>query len=90
MHRGILRPTKGEIRTAGRLAALLELGAGFHHELTGRENVYLNASILGLSKKEVDDRFDEIVDFAELEPFIDNQVKNYSSGCSSVSVLPLR
>ncbi|MCB0974721.1 MAG: ABC transporter ATP-binding protein [Actinobacteria bacterium] len=77
---GILRPTKGEIRTAGRLAALLELGAGFHHELTGRENVYLNASILGLGKKEVDERFDEIVDFAELEPFIDNQVKNYSSG----------
>jgi ABC-2 type transport system ATP-binding protein len=77
---GILRPTDGEIRTRGRLASLLELGAGFHPDLTGRENVYLNASILGLSKRDIDDRFDDIVGFAELEQFIDQQVKHYSSG----------
>jgi ABC-2 type transport system ATP-binding protein len=77
---GILRPTAGRVSTRGRIAALLELGAGFHPELTGRENVYLNASILGLSKKETDRRFDDIVGFAELAPFIDNQVKHYSSG----------
>jgi ABC-2 type transport system ATP-binding protein len=77
---GILRPTEGRVVTRGRIAALLELGAGFHPELTGRENVYLNASILGLSKKETDRHFDEIVGFAELEEFIDNQVKFYSSG----------
>jgi ABC-type polysaccharide/polyol phosphate transport system ATPase subunit len=77
---GILQPTKGEIRTRGRVASLLELGAGFHHELTGRENVYLNASILGLSRADIDTRFDEIVGFAELERFIDNPVKTYSSG----------
>src|SRR5207302_7544523 len=68
---GILRPTMGEIRTVGRLAALLELGAGFHPELTGRENVFLNASLLGLSRREVERKFDEIVAFAELEQFID-------------------
>jgi ABC-type polysaccharide/polyol phosphate transport system ATPase subunit len=77
---GILRPTDGQVVTRGRIAALLELGAGFHPELTGRENVYLNASILGLSKKETDRHFDAIVAFAELEDFIDNQVKHYSSG----------
>jgi ABC-2 type transport system ATP-binding protein len=77
---GILRPTAGEVETRGRIAALLELGAGFHPELTGRENVYLNASILGLSKRETDRHLDEIVGFAELEDFIDNQVKTYSSG----------
>src|ERR671919_2459031 len=77
---GILRPTGGRVTTRGRIAALLELGAGFHPELTGRENVYLNASILGLSKRDTDRRFDDIVGFAELEPFIDNQVKHYSSG----------
>jgi ABC-2 type transport system ATP-binding protein len=77
---GILRPTSGTVSTRGRIAALLELGAGFHPELTGRENVYLNASILGLSKKETDRYFDDIVGFAELEDFIDNQVKYYSSG----------
>ena len=77
---GILRPTTGEIRRRGRLASLLELGAGFHPDLTGRENVYLNASILGLSKKDIDLRFDDIVGFAELERFIDQQVKHYSSG----------
>jgi len=77
---GILRPTSGEIRRRGRLASLLELGAGFHPELTGRENVYLNASILGLSRRDIDARFDDIVGFAEMERFIDEQVKHYSSG----------
>jgi ABC-type polysaccharide/polyol phosphate transport system ATPase subunit len=77
---GILRPTSGEIRRRGRLASLLELGAGFHPDLTGRENVYLNGSILGLSKRDIDARFDDIVAFAELEKFIDGPVKHYSSG----------
>jgi ABC-2 type transport system ATP-binding protein len=77
---GILQPTKGKIVVRGALAALLELGAGFQPELSGRENIYLNASLLGLSTKEVESRFDEIVAFAELENFIDNQVKYYSSG----------
>src|SRR5947207_352905 len=77
---GILRPTEGQVVTRGRIAALLELGAGFHPELTGRENVFLNASILGLTRKETEAKFDEIVAFAELEDFIDNQVKFYSSG----------
>ncbi len=77
---GILRPTSGRIRQRGRLAALLELGAGFHPELTGRENVYLNASFLGLSRRETDRAYQEIVAFAEIEDFIDNQVKFYSSG----------
>ena len=77
---GILRPTEGRVVTRGRIAALLELGAGFHPELTGRDNVYLNASILGLSRRQTDDVFDAIVDFAELEEFIDYPVKFYSSG----------
>jgi ABC-2 type transport system ATP-binding protein len=77
---GILQPTEGEIRIHGRVAALLELGAGFNHELTGRENIFLNASILGLSKKETERVFDEIVAFSELEKFIDMQVRHYSSG----------
>jgi ABC-2 type transport system ATP-binding protein len=77
---GTLRPTSGTIRLRGRVAALLELGAGFHPELSGRENVYLNGSILGFSHAEIDRIFDQIVDFAEIGPFIDNQVKHYSSG----------
>jgi ABC-2 type transport system ATP-binding protein len=77
---GILRPTSGTVAVNGRIASLLELGAGFNGELSGRDNVYLNASLLGLSRKEVDRHFDDIVAFSELEPFIDNQVKNYSSG----------
>jgi len=77
---GTLRPTSGTIRTRGRIAALLELGSGFHPDLTGRENVYLNGSILGFSAKEIDGIFDEIVDFAEIPEFIDLQVKHYSSG----------
>ncbi|MCL5291887.1 MAG: ABC transporter ATP-binding protein [Actinobacteria bacterium] len=76
----ILAPTKGSIRVNGRVSALLEVGAGFHPELTGRENVYLNGTILGLSRKEITKRFDEIVHFAELEQFIDMPVRNYSSG----------
>ena len=77
---GILQPTAGSVRTVGRMAALLELGAGFHPELSGRENVYLNGSILGLKKVEVERVFDDIVSFAELEAFIDMPVKHYSSG----------
>ena len=77
---GILQPTAGSVRTVGRMAALLELGAGFHPELSGRENVYLNGSILGLKRVEVDRVFDDIVAFAELEQFIDTPVKHYSSG----------
>jgi ABC-type polysaccharide/polyol phosphate transport system ATPase subunit len=76
----ILRPEKGRIETRGKISALLELGAGFHPELTGRENIFLNGSILGLSKKQLNQRFDEIVEFAGLEQFIDTPVKNYSSG----------
>ena len=77
---GILNPTEGEVRVRGRIASLLELGAGFHPELSGRENVFLNGSILGLSKRDIASRFDDIVGFAELEDFIDEQVKHYSSG----------
>jgi ABC-2 type transport system ATP-binding protein len=77
---GIIQPTEGRIEVRGRLAALLELGAGFHPDLTGRDNVFLNASLLGLPRREIERRFDEIVDFAELSQFIDNQVKYYSSG----------
>jgi ABC-2 type transport system ATP-binding protein len=76
----ILVPESGTIMTRGKVAALLELGSGFHPELSGRENVYLNGSILGLSKQQLDARFDEIVDFAGVEQFIDQPVKNYSSG----------
>jgi ABC-2 type transport system ATP-binding protein len=76
----ILRPDGGRIETRGKVSALLELGAGFHPELSGRENVYLNGAILGLTKKQIDARFDEIVDFSGIEPFIDSPVKNYSSG----------
>jgi ABC-2 type transport system ATP-binding protein len=77
---GILQPTSGTVERRGRLAALLELGAGFHPDLTGRENVYLNASILGLSRSQTDRYFDAIVEFSGIERFIDTQVKFYSSG----------
>ncbi|MHB8682322.1 MAG: ABC transporter ATP-binding protein [Acidimicrobiales bacterium] len=77
---GILQPSDGKVIVRGHLAALLELGAGFQPELSGRDNIYLNASLLGLSTRDVERRFDEIVAFAELEQFIDNQVKFYSSG----------
>ena len=77
---GIYRPDKGQIAVNGTIAALLELGSGFHPELSGRENIYLNAAILGLSKKDAKRQFDSIVEFAGLERFIDTAVKNYSSG----------
>ena len=77
---GTLNPTKGHIETNGRVAALLELGSGFNPEFTGRENVYMNASILGLSKDEINHRFDKIIDFANMHDFIDQPVKTYSSG----------
>ncbi|MEI8262606.1 MAG: ABC transporter ATP-binding protein [Actinomycetes bacterium] len=77
---GVLQPTMGQVVVQGKLAALLELGAGFQPELSGRDNIYLNGSMLGLGKKEIDDVFDDIVKFSELEQFIDNQVKFYSSG----------
>ncbi|WP_367947816.1 ABC transporter ATP-binding protein [Rathayibacter sp. VKM Ac-2858] len=77
---GIVQPTTGTVERRGRLAALLELGAGFHPDLTGRENVYLNGAILGLSRAELDGKFDAIVEFSEIAEFIDTQVKFYSSG----------
>ena len=77
---GILRPDRGSITVDGKMSALLELGAGFHPELTGRENVFLNGSILGMSTREMRERFDDIVDFSGLARFIDQPVKNYSSG----------
>jgi homopolymeric O-antigen transport system ATP-binding protein len=77
---GVLQPTSGEVAVRGKLAGLLELGAGFQQDLTGRENIYLNGSLLGMSKREVDKVFDAIVDFSELEEFIDGPVKFYSSG----------
>jgi ABC-type polysaccharide/polyol phosphate transport system ATPase subunit len=76
----ILYPNRGSITVSGRLCALLELGAGFHPELSGRENVFLNGAILGMSKKDIEKRFDEIVEFAGIETFIDSPVKNYSNG----------
>ncbi len=76
----VTRPTLGKVSINGRIAALIEVGAGFHPELTGRENVFLNASILGMKKVEIEMRFDSIVGFAELEDFIDTPVKHYSSG----------
>ncbi len=76
----ILQPTSGEVIVNGSMSALLELGAGFHPDLTGRENVYINAAILGMRKKEVDKKMDKIIEFSELAKFIDTPVKNYSSG----------
>lgn len=77
---GVMRPDRGTVRTRGRVAGLIEVGAGFHPDLTGRENVYLNGAILGMSEREIDDAFDAIVDFSEIEQFIDTEVKFYSSG----------
>src|SRR3989441_740365 len=76
----ITYPTEGNIKVKGRVASLLEVGTGFHEELTGRENVYLNGSILGMRKRQVDERFDAIVAFSGVEQFIDTQIKRYSSG----------
>ncbi|MBI5847486.1 MAG: ABC transporter ATP-binding protein [Nitrospirae bacterium] len=76
----VISPTKGQVKIKGRVASLLEVGTGFHPELTGRENIYLNGAILGMTKKEIDNKFDEIIAFAEVEKFIDTPVKRYSSG----------
>jgi ABC-type polysaccharide/polyol phosphate transport system ATPase subunit len=77
---GITKPTEGTVTVDGRISALIELGAGFHPEISGRENVYINGIMLGLTKRDIQDRFDAIVDFAELREFIDAPVKTYSSG----------
>ena len=77
---GITKPTSGTVRVDGRISALIELGAGFHPEISGRENVFINGMMLGLSKRDIEKRFDDIVDFAELRDFIDAPVKTYSSG----------
>jgi len=77
---GILYPDSGTIETKGKIACLIELGAGFHPDMTGRENVYINASIFGISKKVVDERFDDILEFSGIGEFIDERVRNYSSG----------
>ena len=76
----ITEPTEGEVRIRGKVASLLEVGTGFHPELTGRENVYINGAILGMTRKEVDTKFDEIIDFAGVADFIDTPIKRYSSG----------
>ena len=76
----IIYPNKGKITTYGKLTSLLELGAGFHPDFSGRENIYFNASIFGLTQKEIDDRIDKIIDFSELGSYIDNPVRTYSSG----------
>jgi ABC-2 type transport system ATP-binding protein len=77
---GILSPDKGSVSCNGRMAALLELGAGFHPDLSGRENIYLNGAILGMTRSEIDRKLEEIIDFSGLEKFVDTPVKNYSSG----------
>lgn len=77
---GVLEPDAGRVLTRGRVAGLIEVGAGFHPDLSGRENVYLNAAILGMNKSEIDERFDRIVEFSEIGEFIDQEVKHYSSG----------
>ncbi len=77
---GVMQPDAGTVLTRGRVAGLIEVGAGFHPELSGRENVFLNAAILGMKRKEIEARYDEIVAFSEIEQFIDQEVKHYSSG----------
>ena len=76
----IIFPNKGTIETKGKLTSLLELGAGFHPDFSGRENIYFNSSIFGLTKKEIDERLEQIIEFSELKDFIDNPVRTYSSG----------
>ena len=77
---GVMRPDAGTVGVRGRVAGLIEVGAGFHHDLPGRDNVYLNGAILGMTKEEIDDRFDDILEFSEIGEFIDTEVKFYSSG----------
>lgn len=77
---GVMIPDSGTVRTRGRVAGLIEVGAGFHHDLSGRDNVYLNGAILGMTEAQINERFDSIVDFAEIGQFIDTEVKFYSSG----------
>lgn len=76
----IIYPNSGEVKTIGKLTSLLELGAGFHPDFTGRENIYFNAAIFGLSKDEIDERIDDIIEFSELGDFIDSPIRTYSSG----------
>ena len=80
MLNGLTKPDRGRIELRGRTGALIALGAGFNPILTGRENIYINGAVLGLTRKEIDDKFDEIVDFAEIHPFVDTPVQNYSAG----------
>jgi len=77
---GVMLPDSGTVRTRGRVAGLIEVGAGFHHDLSGRDNVYLNGAILGMTESQINERFDSIVEFAEIGQFIDTEVKFYSSG----------
>jgi ABC-2 type transport system ATP-binding protein len=77
---GVMTPDSGSVLTRGRVAGLIEVGAGFHHDLTGRDNVYLNGAILGMSEQQIKERFDSIVEFSEIGEFIDTEVKFYSSG----------
>ncbi|HXX81206.1 MAG TPA: ATP-binding cassette domain-containing protein, partial [Thermodesulfovibrionales bacterium] len=77
---GVIKPAEGEVNVSGKAAPLIELAAGFDDELTGRENIFLNASILGFSRREIEERFDRIVDFSELRDFVDTPLKHYSSG----------
>lgn len=77
---GVMTPDSGSVLTRGRVAGLIEVGAGFHHDLTGRDNVYLNGAILGMSEQQIEERFDSIVEFSEIGEFIDTEVKFYSSG----------
>lgn len=77
---GILRPNQGTIEKTGRVASLIELGAGFHPDMTGRENVYINASIFGQNKKEIDKKMQDIIDFSEIPEYFEERVRNYSSG----------
>jgi ABC-2 type transport system ATP-binding protein len=77
---GVMLPDSGSVQTRGRVAGLIEVGAGFHHDLTGRDNVYLNGAILGMTEEQINERFDSIVEFSEIGQFIDTEVKFYSSG----------
>jgi ABC-2 type transport system ATP-binding protein len=77
---GVMRPDTGEVKVRGRIAGLIEVGAGLHPDLTGRENIYLNGAILGMREQEIDRKFDAIVDFSGVGRFIDNEVRHYSSG----------